>query len=334
MSTEAIAARAPGKVFLAGEYSVLEGKQAFLIAIDRYVTAEFYPGEYGSPEGELVASALETAYAYLKDSDVRVRKGSIRILNGLNDQTGRKLGLGSSGAITVAVIKAILKVHKIACDASLLFKLGAISECRIQPQSSFGDIAASSYGGFIEYTPVDLRFLKERMHSSSIKDLVSSDWPGLSVSRYSWPADTYPLLGWTGEPASTESAVEKYQSAKSRKMKDWSRFLEDYQTRVAEPLERCLGHGDSSRFRELIRDSRLIVRQMSEDLGLGLMSTTLDKLVRTAESLGASAKPTGSWLGDCGIALCDSPEQLERLEREWQSIGVRPIRIQIAPEEV
>lgn len=333
MSDEVFTARAPGKIFLVGEYSVLDGKPAFLIAVDKYVVASFQPGDSSPSEGELVDSALDTVYSYLSEGAVQVRKGSVKIQNGLVDEEGRKLGLGSSGAICVAVIKAVLKAHGITPSISLLFRLGAIAECRVQPGGSFGDVVSAACGGFIEYNPIESDWLAPRIVTEPVRQLVESKWPESTAVRYPWAEDLIPVLGWTGAPVSTPSLIRKYQSAKSKRKKDFTGFLEEYEEAVARPMERALDRGDTTRFKELVRQDRILVKRMSDSLGLGLMTPTLNKLVKAAESCGATAKPTGSWGGDCGIALCDTPEQVDRVCSAWEKAGIVPVRIDIAPEE-
>ncbi|HEY6036147.1 MAG TPA: hypothetical protein VIV58_17845, partial [Kofleriaceae bacterium] len=60
-------ATAPGKLILTGEYAVLDGAPALVVAVNRRVTARRRTGPYGSSPF-LVAVAEEIARAYGKDS--------------------------------------------------------------------------------------------------------------------------------------------------------------------------------------------------------------------------------------------------------------------------
>ena len=107
-------ARAPGKVVALGEYAVLDGAPAVVLALDRYVEAaigpsadgacrlttraaevverQFAPGEAsGAPLIDLVAAAVEPPLAWVATID------SQALFSGSS-----KLGLGSSAAVLCA----------------------------------------------------------------------------------------------------------------------------------------------------------------------------------------------------------------------------------------
>ena len=134
---------APGKLFVAGEYAVVDpGNPAILTAVDRHIGVTVSgtgdapgPGEsavvistdLGSqnvpwrwhegrlvvcgPDGEqeagkglaYVASAVETVGRLLTELGLPVPALNIAITSRLHDN-GRKYGLGSSGAVTVATV--------------------------------------------------------------------------------------------------------------------------------------------------------------------------------------------------------------------------------------
>lgn len=331
--TERFTAFAPGKLYLTGEYSVLDGCPAFIAALDRGVTATFTPGDDSPAEGELSDAALRTAYAYLEEGGIKVKKGSLTIENKLVDEDGNKLGLGSSGAICTAVITAVLKAHGIAPSVSQTFRLAAIAEASIQPNGSFGDVAAAACGGFIEYSPIDSDWLGSRIVTTPVRALVESTWPLVTATRYPWPSNLLILVGWTGEPASTPALVKKYQSAKSRRKKEYQAFIESSR-QVASTFERALDRGDEAKIKEAIVQSRQAVRALSTAAEMSLYTKKLMKLVKLSEKCGATAKPSGSWGGDCGFAICDSQEQLEVVSSEWKKAGIVPIQVRLSKDNL
>lgn len=334
--SEIFTAKAPGKLFLVGEYAVLDGCPAFIIAIDRFVEATFETAEtFSAPEGELIASAVDTTREYLKEKGITPRPGKLSIKNGLVDENGNKLGLGSSGAICTAVCEVLLEANGIHPSVSLLFRLSAIAECQVQPNGSFGDVAAAVCGGFFEYTPVNARWLGSQINSYSIKGIVENhDWHLATADRYPWPDTLHILVGWTGESSSTPSAIKKYQAAKKKKEKETESFVENIKESIILPFEKALDRGDTARIKSLITESYSLVKTYGASLGLPLKNKKLTQLVKIAEKHGVAAKPTGSWGGDCGIALCEDEKTLEEIAEEWKQAGITPLHLGIAPGKI
>ncbi len=67
----------------------------------------------------------------------------------------RKYGLGSSGAVTVATVKALNLYYQMDMDRLTQFKIAALAHLAVQGNGSCGDIAASCYGGWIAFQPFD-----------------------------------------------------------------------------------------------------------------------------------------------------------------------------------
>ncbi len=90
---------------------------------------------------------------------------------------------------------------------------------------SFGDLAASSFGGLIAYHSLDRSWLLGKMAELSLLDVVESDWQGLSISPIQLPQGLDLLVGWTGS-ASTDSLVSRMESQKVRQKK--SKFIASF----------------------------------------------------------------------------------------------------------
>ncbi len=75
----------------------------------------------------------------------------------------KKYGLGSSAAVTVATVKAILRFYGVKMSNELVYKLSAISHYSVQGNGSAGDIAASVYGGWLAYQTFDKKMVKARI---------------------------------------------------------------------------------------------------------------------------------------------------------------------------
>ena len=129
---------APGKLVLSGAYAVLEGAPAIVTAVDRYVIAD------SSREAEFLTPEVQCA--------IGERKAPAFDASSLRAD-GRKLGIGSSAAILVASMAALLMDDEPEIDgtnlAERIFPNAIVAHRRAQGGGSGVDVAASAYGGTI-----------------------------------------------------------------------------------------------------------------------------------------------------------------------------------------
>ncbi|HEY4011809.1 MAG TPA: hypothetical protein VGM06_00610 [Polyangiaceae bacterium] len=136
---------APGKVLLTGAYAVLDGAPAIVAAVDRYAVAD----------GDRAASA--------PSAEVRAWSGDRPAphvdVSALHDPSGRKLGLGSSAAALVAAVGARALTDgedpRLPGVRDRIFRVARAAHARAQQGGSGVDVAASVYGGVIEYATGD-----------------------------------------------------------------------------------------------------------------------------------------------------------------------------------
>jgi phosphomevalonate kinase len=143
---------APGKLFLAGEYAVLEGGVALLAAVQRYAVGQFLP-EF-EPETDLVAEAVARARETLGEVSDAVPEGTALVDTAGFSEGGVKLGLGSSAATAVAAVGAVLEYAgvSLATNKELLFSVADAAHRAAQGGVGSGaDIAAAVYGGFVRF---------------------------------------------------------------------------------------------------------------------------------------------------------------------------------------
>jgi phosphomevalonate kinase len=160
-------ASAPGKIFLLGEYAVLEGHPALIGAVDRRVdvvlTPDAQPLRAAStlwPEPERVqdlsgragrvAAGVAAAVELLGECEWPC--GELRVDSRTLFEGERKLGFGSSAAVVVATLGAIARSGGVDL-ADLAFRQRAFVAARRwhnaaqATEGSGGDIAASLFGG-------------------------------------------------------------------------------------------------------------------------------------------------------------------------------------------
>ena len=360
-------AQIPGKLYLAGEYAILTANQpALIMAVDRYITATatvsdtkdqgtLFSGEHTwnyqrindsldfdalSEDDQLFWRYTHTAISlveqYVRESGKTLVDYDLQINSDLIDVDGQKLGFGSSGAVTVAVILSLLRLYDLDPNSSLtLYKLAAIAQTRLNATGSFGDLAASSYGGMFYYKSLDRDWLKNELSKNfSVKDLLDIEWPNLEIEPL---LDELPIrlyFGWTGSPASTDNLVEYLKKQLSNNDDAYQDFVTEA-SRTVTDLYEALTLEESSKVIELIDLYDSLLRALAEDYDLDIITPKLDFLISTAHSLDMGAKSSGAGGGDCGLAIdsIDDPNDKEtQLFELWREGKVTPLELHLAPK--
>ncbi|NNF40360.1 MAG: hypothetical protein HKN64_03200 [Woeseiaceae bacterium] len=294
-------ASAPGKVVLCGEYAVLFGAPAVAMAIDRraQVRVTEYDGDwhrvvapgYSAAEGRFLADGAaidwlqgESDYALVDAAWWTVgstaaipvdRHLSIELDTRafIDKQSGNKVGIGSSAALTVALVAALLKSSDVlpqALQAHAVLQHGA---------GSGVDIATSASSGLVLY----------RMANAD-------------VTRLCWPDGLACRLLWTGVPVSTQTKLERLRKKASGTSVNG----------LVDAAETMSGAWQSaatvlSQYPDYIE----ALRRFSVDHDLGVFDAGHDRLVNAAAAAGLVYKPCGAGGGDVGILLGAGEEQLD-----------------------
>ena len=361
MTTDAvITARAPGKLFIAGEYAVVTpGEPSVLVAVDRYLTARLtesrgagsiHSPEYGqvplrwtrSGDGvaidrehhpyDYVLATITLAEELRAELGLAPRFFDLRLDSGLDDVTGRKFGLGSSAAVTVATAAAIDEFYGFGLTRLELFKLALLATIHVSPSASGADVAASTFGGWIGYRSPDRATLRERAATTSVAELLRSDdaWDGLEIVRLPPPETLRLLVGWTGSPASTERLVDEIRRHARAGDVDLPAFLLDSRACVSE-LWDALNRGDDAATMTAVHDARRLLQQLGRQAGVDIETARLSALCDTAESVGAVGKSSGAGGGDCGIVLAPESADIAGLLRNWEAHDIRHLTISVHP---
>src|SRR5699024_12688239 len=82
------------------------------------------------------------------------------VASDLDDADGRKFGPGSPAAVTVATVAALDQFYALGLSATERFKLALLATVAIAPNASGGDLAASTFGGWIRYSSPDRAALR------------------------------------------------------------------------------------------------------------------------------------------------------------------------------
>ena len=185
-------ASAPGKLIIAGEYAVLQGGPAVVVAVNRRVVATIGERTMASPFLAAVTAALAEEFG--DDDEITQRSLAIHIDSSALYLDGAKLGLGSSAAVTVAAVA--LAIGNTTNNLPRIYRIAAHAHAEAQgargARGSGADIAAAVFGGA-------LQFQRSGAHSQL-------PWPGHN-DDVAWipcflgaPADTLSTLPWRPSP--------------------------------------------------------------------------------------------------------------------------------------
>jgi phosphomevalonate kinase len=314
-----ITARAPGKLFLTGEWAVLRGAPALVAAVDRHAVVTVAPAASGldieslaegrhdrlDPAGD---EPLPAGDAGAVLAALRQRAEPPRVLRVVVDSRAflvgeRKLGLGRSAATLVAAAAALAPSEEPAGILARALEANA----RLQGgQGSGADVAAATYGGVVE---------------------ACRTADGLRVACRALPPGLQLLAGWTGTSAHTPPLLARFAAAPPPPV------LADLSA-AALAAAAAAERRDAPALLEAVDRSAALLVRLGNETGLPLVTPELAVLVRAANRMGAAAKPSGAGGGDCGIALATSPAQAAAVRAAWQEAGILPLSVAIAGQGV
>lgn len=372
----------PGKLYISGEYAVLEaGQPAILVALNRYLTATIEEDARDRPKVHLISRQLglrDLSFNWqsdwedilrriglLSDSDLQgvsenllawqyvisaiqtyqayygqpMKNFRLKFETDLVHESGDKIGLGSSGAVVVATLKALHLLHSGLPMTSMdLYKLAAVALFRLNSQGSMGDIAANSFGGWLFYQAFDRPWLREQLEmisqrssgSQQLRDLLAKDWPSLIIQPLQVPDQIDLLIGWTRSPASTDRLVNTLQEqVPLDRGAYYQQFLGASKQSVL-ALKVALGAGDFPMIVREIHSYYSLLDQLSQHYQLGILTPDLIKLVEIAQRFGYVAKSSGAGGGDCGIALgLKDKRRAQQISESWQAAGILPLPLKV-----
>lgn len=351
-----ITVKAPGKLYIAGEYAVVEpGFPAIIVALDQFVTVSITESSdigrieskqyqenalYWRRSGDemvfdnrdnpfhYILSAIHFTEQYALEQGKKLKLFNLKINSQLDSEDGRKYGLGSSAAVTVGTVKALCRFYDLALSKDEIYKLAAIAHLDIQGNGSLGDIAASVYGGWIAYRSFNHSWLQAQRNEASLSTLLQLKWPGLSIQILTPPSDLDLLIGWTGSPASTSQLVDKITIATATKRADYQNFLDQSKACVTEMIA-GFEAGDLALIQRQITANRVILQQLSAFSQVSIETPILQKLCAIAKSAHGAAKTSGAGGGDCGIAIISKQSDKQVILQQWRTAGIEPLKLQV-----
>ncbi|MCB9528150.1 MAG: hypothetical protein R3F65_02505 [bacterium] len=296
--------RAPGKLILLGEYAVLDGAPALVVAVDRHATCVIEPsaevivdaGEHGSLRWPGEGTTLPLVRALFAAHPPPPGRYVLRsdALHADTPDGIRKLGLGSSAATTVALAAAVLGE---GIDPAAIYGAAQAAHRRVQGTGSGADVAASTRGGAMAY-----RWFNEPGHGIDAAD------GSAVIEALSSPFDAIHAI-WSGDSASTPRLVAAVDAWAKRDPIAHRRCLEAIAAAAAAGIA-AWKTADRPALTAAAAAGRDALAALGRAAGVALVTDTHQRLDALARPFGAVVKPTGAGGGDLAW-LCAPDEARE-----------------------
>ena len=286
---------APGKAMLIGEYAVLEGEPAVVAAVSVYARAVLGGG---SPSSPFIEAAIRETHVELLELGRSIHGPAVpHVDTSAFVQGGRKLGVGSSAAATVAAVGALL--HAAGLDLSdekmRTRAYAAAKRAHDSAQGTAGsgaDLWAAVHGKLRVLGPydtaVEARPLPAQLRFVATSTSVST---AMLVARYRQVYDA-------AQPAIAELGI-----AARGFLMAWQR-------------------GDVAALLSAIERANSGYLRLGEALGHRLLTDEHLRIAEVARRVGGAAKPSGAGGGDLAVVFLPTPTAVERFSSE---IAVLPI---------
>lgn len=310
-----------GKLFLTGEYNILEKKGVSIIySVSKrmifnieeslkytYKTRNLI-SYFDIVEDEIVfekdnsniilKEAIKNALLYVKSMNINLVPFSLEIKTELEDKNGNKFGFGSSSAIIIGVIKSILKFYKIEFDEFLLFKLGVLTQYDANKITSGGDLASACFGKMVFYKRYNKKWLEKNRNNPS---LLNKKWKDLKI--FEIKTDLKFKAIWTGKSYKTKNLEYKITKKEYKRAKKIVKNT--YQNLI------------TNNYLELKENLKNYQRWLENILKVDLLNTVeLKKIIEITNKYSLGAKISGAGGGDSVILLYPEGFNFYHMEKE------------------
>ncbi|MEL6366342.1 MAG: hypothetical protein AAFQ16_00110 [Pseudomonadota bacterium] len=295
--------QAPGKMMLCGEYAVLDGAPALLACAGPMVTARIETIErspsivetrldtdqnwhfsfgdelrWAKPNPPMLIDALLREFPPLEPCRLSVDSSAFFA-------EGRKLGLGSSAAVAVAV-GAVLGA---AIDAEAVAKMACAHRVFQGDSGSGADVHAIATGGVVQFEQGAATSLPAPPEALTIQPIIAK----ASVSTVNRIAR---FRSWQQTARAAGERLEALGGCARELLRRWRA-------------------GDNPAIMEGFRDYLARMSEVSDAAGLDYLGGGHAQLMQLAQDCGVAYKPCGAGGGDLGFAVAIDAEQMRRFRQ-------------------
>lgn len=312
MAAAYLEASAPGKLMILGEHGVLAGSHCLVAAVDKRISVKLRPrsdqqahiktdfGFYVSSLHDLEPDNRFRFVIAALSSLVQELPSGLELQ--IHSEFSHKVGLGSSAAVTVAVLAALQSWCRKETDLDRLFADSLQVIHNVQGTGSGADVAASVFGGLVLYRRAPL--------------LISA-----------MPAAPALTVVYSGYKTPTVQVIENVMTMQ-RQHPDIFQHVYSTMDAISLESESAIRAQDWHRLATLLNVNQGLLN------AIGVSSADLEELIFLLRSDSAilGAKISGSGLGDCVIAVGEASGQtLVRIRSPRQ---VLPVAISLTGVQV
>jgi phosphomevalonate kinase len=299
---------APGKVVLWGEYAVLAGAPAAVMAVNRHAVVKLAriaagwqftslgfltPGLHtwsaafnGIPATALLEAALTHWNYPAYPQPMAVITDTRAFYHG-----GEKLGLGSSAAACVATVYALARCLDRHADPTTAIGVHR----RLQGRNGSGlDVVTSVQGGVLRF----------------------QDGAGTALA---WPQNLLWRVVWTGTSASTSDHLKHFVTWRANTRSDALQ-------RLADASEVLCGRPDVDTLKAYVAQ----LEEFDAEAGLNIFGQEHQRLATIAARYDLIYKPCGAGGGDIGIAFGTDASALDAFQAAAAAAHFVPLDLEIA----
>lgn len=350
MTDSTVMVEAPGKLILLGEYAVLEQAPALVASVNRrclvQIKSRLNPGfeieaanlnfppikftldeagnaQFASECHSSIRNQLNFALSILKYVTRKIGKNLpgadiyIDTADFFHKISGKKFGLGSSAALTVAMLSAIEKFMGGAGWMKNLYREALNAHRNAQGKMGSGvDIAASTLGGVLKYQMP-----------------TGGEAESENINNIQWPDNLYMISIWTGYSVSTRTLVRKVHQFRDNKPAVYQKIMADMSA-LSEAGCTAFQEGNIPDFLQIITDFVDIERKLSAHSKAHIISTVHEQISNLVVNAGGCYKPSGAGGGDIGVAFCDTKETYDRVLEAVKSSPYEILDLAIQTEGV
>lgn len=294
---------APGKVFLMGEYAVLEGAPAVLAAVGRYAVGQYVPGN--EPESDFVAHAVREALAAIGDRAAALPEGSVMVDSRAFSADGRKLGLGSSAAVTAASVASVLELAglPVASNLELCFSIAESAHRLAQGGLGSGaDVAASVHGGLVQYRrpPGGYPIAEHLRHPPGLKIVIFAE----------------------GKPSATPALLRRVREFAESRPSAYAEVMRPLRE-TSEQFVEAFAEGKVADLIAAARAFGVALEELGSQAAIPIVTTHFELAADLAINLGGVAKPSGAGGGDVGVGLFGDDDAATTFASRIEELGMR-----------
>lgn len=311
-----------GKLYIAGEYSVLTpGQTALIQFIPIFMSVEvkeasrtqlssdmfdYSVGREPNTNYALIQEALNTFEVYCGENLPALDFS----ITGKLERDGVKFGIGSSGSVVVLTLKALAAALQQDLSKDLLFKLASYTLLKLGDNGSMGDLACIVYEDLVAYRSFDRAKIAELIDQMTLSELLEKDW-GYRIRPVESVLKAQFLVGWTKQAAISKDMVKMAKSRIS------SKYLTETEVAVQDAIM-ALEIGNKN----LLKSSLQAVSDQLETLSPDIYVDKLKKLKEAEQGIDVIAKSSGAGGGDCGIAFAFDQASRDSLVKRWHQEGI------------